>query len=125
MKKMTCLSAIACVSWLSCNNKPENPENQTTEKNPVEELRDKIKEFKHVDNNNLLEFIQTIEDLERNGGEKVSVTEATIKNNKLTFEILGVKETMNLMLNETVSEKQKQFEYNISAIQWLNSRGEK
>ena len=71
----------------------------------------------------MLEFIQTIEDLERNGGEKVSVTEATIKNNKLTFEILGVKGTMNLMLNETVSEKQKQFEYNIYAIQWLNDRG--
>ena len=35
MKKMTCLSAIACVSWLSCNNKPENPKNQTTEKKTV------------------------------------------------------------------------------------------
>ena len=86
MKKMTCLSAIACVSWLSCNNKPENPENQ-------------IKAFKHVDNNNLFEFIQIIEDFERNGGGKVSVTEATIKNNELTFEILGVKGTINLILN--------------------------
>lgn len=112
MKKMTCLSAIACVSWLSCNNKPENPENQ-------------IKAFKHVDNNNLFEFIQIIEDFERNGGGKVSVTEATIKNNELTFKILGVKRTMNLMLNEKVLNKQKQFDDNIYAIQWLNDRGGK
>ena len=110
MKKMTCISAIACVSWLSCNNKPENPENQ-------------IKAFKHVDNNNLFEFIQIIEDFERNVGGKVSVKEATIQNNELTFKILGVKRTMNLMLNEKVLNKQKQFDDNIYAIQWLNDRG--
>lgn len=130
MKKMTCLSAISCVSWLSCNNKPENPANQIAGKNPVvvpeskvEEFYDKIKAFKHVDNNNLFEFIQTIEDFEKNGGKKVTVKKATIQDNKLTFEILGVKGTINLMINETVSEKQKQFDCNIDAIQWLNDRG--
>ena len=86
---------------------------------------DKIKAFKHVDNNNLFEFIQIIEDFERNVGGKVSVKEATIQNNELTFKILGVKRTMNLMLNEKVLNKQKQFDDNISAIQWLNDRGGK
>lgn len=124
MKKMTCLSAITCVSWLSCNNEPENPKNKTTGENPVvEELCDKIKAFKHVDNNNLFEFIQIIEDFEKNGGEKVTVEKATIQDNELTFEILGIKGTMNLMLNEKVFDKQKQFDHNIRAIQWLNDRG--
>ena len=97
----------------------------TPSKSTVEELRDKIKAFKHVDNNNLFEFIQIIEDSEKNVVAQVLVKAATIQDNKLTFEIFGVKETMDLSLKGDSSEQQKQFDSNIKAIQWLNNRGVK
>lgn len=172
MKKITYLSAIACIALTSCREEPADSGNQTIGVNPVvvpggnisdvnqqkqsqsnfrihyenlaptyypsnftyvhtpdpskeEELLDKIKEFTHIDNNNLSDFIQKIQDFEQYRKEKVSVTEATIQDNKLTFEILGVKGTMDLSLKGDSSVQQKQFDSNISAIQYLNARGGK
>ena len=158
MKKITCLSAIACIALTSCREEPADSGNQTigvipggntvvesrgitlmenfspgihyensdpkTSTNKAKELRNKIKKFKHVDNNNLVEFMQTIKDFEQIRGTKVSVIGATIKDDKLTFEILGVQGTIDLRLNENFSQ-QEQFKANIDAIQWLNDRGEK
>ena len=172
MKKITYLSAIACIALTSCREEPADSGNQTIGVNPVvvpggnisdvnqqkqsqsnfrihyenlastyypsnftyvhtpdpskeEELLNKIKKFTYVDNNNLSDFIQKIKDFEQYRKEKVSVTEATIQDNQLTFEILGVKGTMDLRLNGDISKQQKQFDDNIRAIQWLNERGGK
>ena len=165
MKKITCLSAIACIALTSCREEPVDSGNQTIGVNPVvvpggnisdvnqqkqsqsnfgenffsgihyensdpkpnkskvEELRDKIQKFTHVDNKNWFKFLQKIKDIESNRG-KVSVNAATIQDNKLTFEILGIQGTIDLRLNEDFSQ-QEQFRDNIDAIQWLNDRGGK
>lgn len=177
MKKITCLSAIACIALTSCREEPADSGNQTIgvnhvvvpggnisdvnqekqsqsnfggnffsgihyenpaptyypsnftyvptpdpkpNKSKVEELREK---FTHVDNYNWFEFKQKIKDFESNRG-KVSGKTATIKDNKLTFEILGVRGTIDLRLKKIFSQ-QGQFKANIDAIQWFNDRGGK